>query len=153
MMPPGLLALVVDDEPVVRRFIRRLLEPDACGIVEAADGEAALRLIEQNRPAVDLVLTDLRMPGIDGFDLLEVLAAHRPDLPVLCMSGFPTFAAGPMPRVPFLAKPFTSDALRQAIEPVLARARSRALPAGPVAVDLVAAARRLQHERAQRPPA
>jgi DNA-binding NtrC family response regulator len=66
------------------------------------------------------------MPGIDGFDLLEVLAAHRPDLPVLCMSGFPTFAAGPMPRVPFLAKPFTADALRQAIEPVLARARSRA---------------------------
>ena len=110
-MPDGLLALVVDDEPVVRRFIRRLLESDACGIVEAADGQAALRLIEQNRPAVDLVLTDLRMPGIDGFDLLEVLAAHRPDLPVLCMSGFPTFAGGPMPRVPFLAKPFTQEDL------------------------------------------
>ena len=55
--------------------------------------------------------------------------------------------------MPFLAKPFTADALRQAIEPVLARARSRALPAEPIAVDLVAAARRLQRERAQRPPA
>ena len=39
MMPPGLLALVVDAEPVVRRFFRRLLGPGACGIVEAADGE------------------------------------------------------------------------------------------------------------------
>jgi CheY-like chemotaxis protein len=153
MMPSGLVALVVDDEPVVRHFIRRILESDACGIVEAADGEAALRLIEQNRPAVDFVLTDLRMPGIDGFDLLQVLAAHRPDLPVLCMSGFPTFAAGSLPRVPFLAKPFTPDALRQAIEPVLAQVRSRAFSTEPIAIDLVAAARRLQRERAHRPPA
>ena len=57
-------------------------------MVEAEDGESALRLIERGRPAIDVVLTDLVMPGIDGFDIVDGAGRHRPDLPVVCMSGF-----------------------------------------------------------------
>ena len=80
--------LVVDDESGVRTLVRRMLEPGMHSVVEAEDGEAALRLIERGEPAIDVVLTDLVMPGIDGFDIVTVLARHRPDLPIVCMSGF-----------------------------------------------------------------
>jgi two-component system cell cycle sensor histidine kinase/response regulator CckA len=153
MRPTTTITLVVDDESVVRQLVRRILEPAVCRVMEAADEETALRLIERGRPAVDLVLTDLRMPGIDGLELMEVLAAHRPGLPVVCMSGFATVSAGPRPEVPFVAKPFTAESLRKTVEPLLARPRPGDPPAEPGAVDLVAAALLLQRQRAQRPPA
>lgn len=153
MSPSATITLVVDDEAVVRQLVRRILEPDVCRVVEAADGETALRLIEHGRPAIDLVLTDLRMPGIDGLELLEVLSAHRPGLPVVCMSGFATVTTGPRPGVPFVAKPFTAESLRKTVEPLLARPRPGDPPAEAGAVDLVAAALLLQRQRARRPPA
>lgn len=115
-------ALVVDDESMVRMLVRRMLEPDLCAVVEADNGEAALRLIELGQPAIDVVLTDLVMPGIDGFDIVQVLARHRPELPVVCMSGF---AAASRDRltVPFVPKPFSFESLRGAVEPCIARAR------------------------------
>ena len=74
--------------------------------------------------AIDLVLTDLIMPGIDGFDIVHVLAENCPDLPVVCMSGFATqAAAGQRLPVPFVPKPFTVEKLRRAVEPLLARRR------------------------------
>lgn len=152
MRPSATITLVVDDESVVRQFVRRILEPGVCRVMEAADGEAALRLIEHGRPAIDLVLTDLRMPGIDGLELMEVLSAHRPGIPVVCMSGFATVTTGLRPGVPFLAKPFTAESLRKTVEPLLARPHPRG-PAQAGAVDLVAAALLLQRQRAQRPPA
>ena len=152
-MRPSAVALVVDDESVVRQLVRRILEPDVCRVVEAADGETALRLIEQGRPAIDLVLTDLRMPGIEGFEIMDVLAAHRPGLPVVCMSGFATVMAGPRPGVPFVAKPFNAESLRRAVEPLLARAPPFGPPAQADGIDLVAAALLLQRQRAYRPPA
>jgi DNA-binding NtrC family response regulator len=114
--------LVVDDESIVRALVRRMLEPEVCAVVEAEDGESALRLIERGQPAIDVVLTDLVMPGIDGFDIVAVLARHRPDLPVVCMSGFASAAASRL-TVPFVPKPFSLEALRAALEPVLARSR------------------------------
>ncbi len=113
-------ALVIDDEVMVRRLVRRMLEPDLCRVLEAEDGEAGLRLVEQHRELIDLVLTDLVMPGIDGYDVVEVLTAHCPDLPVVCMSGFARHPAtrGPV-LVPFLPKPFSLGALRKALAPLL----------------------------------
>jgi DNA-binding NtrC family response regulator len=114
--------LVVDDESMVRTLVRRMLEPGMCAVVEAEDGESALRLIERDQPAIDVVLTDLVMPGIDGFDIVTVLARHRPDLPVVCMSGFASVAKDRL-TVPFLPKPFSLETLRAALDPVLARSR------------------------------
>jgi len=95
------------------------------------------------------------MPGIDGFDIVHVLAENRPDLPVVCMSGFATQAIADR-RLPalFVPKPFTIEKLRQTIEPLLARSREqrrqseaaprRALERWAAPVDLVAAANERQ---------
>ena len=99
-----------------------MLEPDVCNVVEAEDGESALRLIERGQPAIDAVLTDLVMPGIDGFDLITVLGRHRPDLPVVCMSGFASASARQL-SVPFIPKPFSHEVLRATLELMLARSR------------------------------
>jgi two-component system cell cycle sensor histidine kinase/response regulator CckA len=156
-------ALVVDDEEIVRHLVHRMLEPEVCRVVEAEDGESALRLIQRDGPAIDVVLTDLVMPGIDGFDIVRVLAEHRPDLPVVCMSGFPTqAAAGRGLPVPFVPKPFTIEALHGAITPLIARSREvrreseaaldRAAHGRAAAVDLVAAALELRRRRAEGAP-
>ena len=166
--------LVVDDESMVRTLVRRMLEPGVCVVVEAEDGESALRLIERGQPAIDVVLTDLKMPGIDGFDVVTVLARHRPDLPVVCMSGFASVAKDRL-TVPFVPKPFSLDTLRAALDPVIARSRelrplagdgrrrasegrgasgllprvSDARRTGPI--DLVTAALELRRQRAEPP--
>ena len=114
--------LVVDDESMVRTLVRRMLEPSACNVVEAEDGESALRLIERGQPAIDAVLTDLVMPGIDGFDIITVLGRHRPDLPVVCMSGFASVSASQL-SAPFIPKPFSLEAICATLEQVLARSR------------------------------
>ena len=101
-------ALVVDDEPMVRHLVRRILEPEICGVMEVEDGETALRLIQRRPDSIDVVLTDLAMPGIDGFTVVEVLTVHQPTLPVLCMSGYVAqLAATARATVPFIQKPFT----------------------------------------------
>ena len=150
--------LVVDDESMVRTLVRRILEPEVCSVVEAEDSESALRLIERGQPAIDVVLTELMMPGIDGFDLITVLTRHRSDLPVLCMSGF---ASVPTSRltVPFIPKPFSLETLRAALEPMLARSRQLRQTAGDGrrragqegAMDLVAEALDLWRQRAEPP--
>ena len=109
--------LVVDDESMVRTLVRRMLEPGMCAVVEAEDGESALRLIERGERAIDLM-----MPGIDGLDIVTVLARHRPDLPVICMSGFASVSRSQL-TVPFLPKPFSLETLRAALAPELARSQ------------------------------
>jgi DNA-binding NtrC family response regulator len=146
--------LVVDDESMVRTLVRRMLGPGRYSVVEAEDGESALRLIDRGDPAIDVVLTDLVMPGIDGFDIIAVLARHRPDLPVVCMSGFTSATASQL-TVPFIPKPFSLEGLHATLELVLARSRELRQMAGDGrrrALDLVAAARVLRRQRAE-PPA
>jgi len=115
--------LVVDDEPPLRRIIRRRLEAEHFQVEEAGDGESALRLI-QSRP-FDLVLTDLLMPEINGRQIHETLKRYRPTVAVLCMSAY----AEEVPpidladtSVALLRKPFSADELYLAIRAELTRA-------------------------------
>lgn len=140
-------ALVVDDESMVRLLVRRMLEPEVCAVVEADTGEAALRLIERGEPAIDVVLTDLVMPGIDGFDIVRVLARHRPELPVVCMSGFASATRDRL-TVPVVPKPFSLETLRAALAPALER--TRALRQAAVDGRQRASAERATSERARR---
>ena len=71
---PQPLVLVVDDVPDTRRLMRRILERAGLTVVEAGTGEAALEAIERERP--DLVVLDLRLPGISGFDVARWVRAH-----------------------------------------------------------------------------
>jgi two-component system cell cycle sensor histidine kinase/response regulator CckA len=80
--------LVVDDEPVVRRFAARVLTAEGFLVYEAADGVDALRLLQEEAPDVDAVLSDIVMPRLNGVELLQVLSTTHPQVPVLLMSGF-----------------------------------------------------------------
>jgi DNA-binding NarL/FixJ family response regulator len=77
--------LLVEDEPQFRRSLRAFLEDSEYCVLEAANGREALDLFQRHRPA--LVLTDLRMPAMDGIELLTHLKSLCPDVPVLVLSG------------------------------------------------------------------
>ena len=96
--------------------------------LEARNADEALRLIAQERSPVDLVLSDVLMPGIDGGELRDRLAEVRPGLPVLLMSGFgldDLIAQGRLdPGTVLLQKPFTATALASCVREVLDRSHS-----------------------------
>ena len=115
--------LLAEDEESVRKLLHSVLE--ACGyqIIEAADGREALRLFEQNPGSIDLLLTDVIMPGLNGSDLYRAASAHKPDLKVIYMSGYTgdvllNNAACAEGRS-FLRKPLKLDVLAAVIREVL----------------------------------
>ena len=112
--------LVVDDEASLRSIVCDVLEAAGYRVLTAADGAAALALAATAEAAVDLVVTDLTMPGMDGLTLIRHLRTAHPDLRVLIMSGFPQHYETGAARETFLAKPFTSDALERAVRETLA---------------------------------
>lgn len=79
--------LLCDDSPVERMALGHYLRSAGYNVDEAGDGQSAL-LHLQHRP-VDLLLLDLHMPDVDGFDVLSYLQKHRPGLPVILLSGMP----------------------------------------------------------------
>jgi CheY-like chemotaxis protein len=105
---------VVDDEPLVRRFAVRVLEGEGFLVSEAADGAEALRLLREEAPDVDAVVSDIVMPRLNGVELLQVLSSTHPQLPVLLMSGY---ASGELESMgiaapcAILAKPFAPERL------------------------------------------
>jgi two-component system, cell cycle sensor histidine kinase and response regulator CckA len=102
--------LVVEDEDAIRIAIRRLLLREGYKVIEAPDGARALELLDDSTShEVALVLTDLRMPVMDGRQLAAALARKRPSLPIVFMSGFTTQLMDlrlVSPHLAFLAKPF-----------------------------------------------
>jgi two-component system cell cycle sensor histidine kinase/response regulator CckA len=115
--------LLVDDDALVRRSTRRLLERAGWQVAEAANGHDALQRVTADRGAFDVVLSDVRMPGMDGLALRTRLAREAPTLPIVLYSAYdPTPADGlapdaPLPRV--LPKPFTREELLAALDAAL----------------------------------
>jgi CheY-like chemotaxis protein len=107
-------ALVADDEPLIRRLIRRALVTARIDVSEARDGLHALSTVERER--VDLVITDVRMPGLSGLGLLERLRATHASLPVVLISGSDEVAskelAEELGAFDFLRKPLDMKQLR-----------------------------------------
>jgi DNA-binding NtrC family response regulator len=106
--------LVVDDEAVIRRFAARVLREEGFGVHEATDGAEALELIRGGIANLDVVLSDIVMPRVNGVQLLQSLSTLRPALPVILMSGFGTAQLAERGiAVPcgVLSKPFSSDVL------------------------------------------
>jgi two-component system, cell cycle sensor histidine kinase and response regulator CckA len=109
------IVLVVEDEDPLRFAIRRLLQNEGYTVLEAQNGARALELMTGTEAAgVNLVLTDLRMPVMDGRRFASALARMRPSLPIIFMSGFTAQLMDMRlvsPHVAFLAKPFRNDEL------------------------------------------
>lgn len=106
--------LVVDDEPVIRRFAVRVLREEGFGVHEAADGAEALELIRAGLGNLDIVLSDIVMPRVNGVQLLQSLSTLRPELPIILMSGYGTAQLaerGIASPCGVLSKPFTTEML------------------------------------------
>jgi DNA-binding LytR/AlgR family response regulator len=114
--------LIVDDERAARKSLRRGLEGDArIDVVgEAEDGPSAVALIEEKKP--QLVLLDIQMPVMSGFDVLRVLEAESTPA-VIFVTAYDEYAiaAFEVAAVDYLLKPFGEDRLRQAVDKVVAR--------------------------------
>ena len=82
------VVLVVDDESTVRRFARRVLLEHGYDVHEAADGAEALDLVSGTFDRLDVVVSDIVMPKLNGVELLQRLAIVRPQLPIILMSGY-----------------------------------------------------------------
>ncbi len=80
--------LIAEDDEPVRVFVRRALMIDGHEVTEAEDGAAALAILEQRQGAFDLLLTDIRMPLMDGIALALAAAPQFPDLVILLMTGY-----------------------------------------------------------------
>ncbi len=116
--------LLVEDEAIVRDVVRRMLESLGYTVVEAADGQEALRWCGTYKAPIHLLLTDVIMPGLNGRELAEQVLALRPDIRVLYMSGYTDdvelFPHDGARERHFLAKPVTPETLapkvRQALD-------------------------------------
>ncbi|HEX2201676.1 MAG TPA: PAS domain S-box protein [Longimicrobium sp.] len=115
--------LLAEDEEPVRRLAREVLTRNGYTVLEAGDGEQALRVSERHPGRIDLLVTDVVMPAMSGRDLSALLAAARPALRVLYMSGYTEEAVARHgvldPGTGFIEKPFTADALASAVRRVL----------------------------------
>ncbi|MFL5533749.1 MAG: response regulator [Gemmatimonadales bacterium] len=115
----GATLLVVDDDPSFRRALRRLLELEHISVVEADDGEQAIRVIEHDQAnLLDAVLTDVSMQAVSGPELIAVLREYRPALPIVAMSAWDPVLPG-LPPVPFLHKPFELEELIEKLGPLV----------------------------------
>lgn len=114
----GASVLVVDDESAVRRFAVRVLEREGFLVMEARDGAEALDLVRTTGLSVDVVVSDIVMPRVNGVELMQALATSHPELPVILMSGYATAALtdlGIAAPCSILSKPFPPDRLLEEV--------------------------------------
>jgi DNA-binding NtrC family response regulator len=117
--------LVVDDEAIVLKSCRMVLEAEGCEVTAAASVDEALAILEHLVP--ELLLIDVKMPVHNGMYLMRQVKEKRPGVPIIVMSGYATNEtikeAEDLGAATFLPKPFTPDELADTIKTVLANVR------------------------------
>src|SRR5205823_4508942 len=120
--------LLVEDDSGVRQLLARILRERGYTVIEACNSDDALAEYEEHGPEIHLMVTDVMMPGMNGLELAKVLRGIRPDLKIICMSGYseqvlgtdwPLNPAMPSPGMPFLRKPLRPDVLAAAVRETL----------------------------------
>jgi DNA-binding NtrC family response regulator len=114
--------LLVDDQPELRRLLRRTLIRAGHAVVEAADGRVAVELAQRLR--FDVVISDVAMPDMTGVELLEALRELDPDLPVVLTSGWPEASAS-LEAFAYLEKPVPFEMVCATAERAIALRRAR----------------------------
>ena len=115
--------LVVDDEAMLLMLVAETLREAGFAVVEATDGKTALQLLEAN-PEIELLISDIKMPGMSGYEVAQMGRTLRPDLKILLMTGY---AQGPAPApfaqetVPVLYKPFNFEVLPSLARQILGK--------------------------------
>lgn len=111
----GRVTLVVDDEPMILEILAEYCGSLGMEVCEAADGESALKQLKA-RPGIEVLVTDVRMPGLDGPALVKQALALRPEIKVIYVTGYTTYGSS---NWPILRKPFDLDELEEALRQAL----------------------------------
>src|SRR6187200_789136 len=126
MMPEKKQVLIVDDEPNLRKILSAQLSRDGYDVMTAEDGEQGLQILREHH--IDLVVTDLKMPKVDGMTLLREALREDPELPVVMITAHGTVdtavEALKLGAFDYLTKPFDKDEVRQVVAKAL---KTRAL--------------------------
>ncbi|MFB0556954.1 MAG: response regulator transcription factor [Dehalococcoidia bacterium] len=124
--------MVVDDEQAIRNLLSRILESEGYSVVGAADGESALALLERQKP--DLAILDIMMPGLNGFQVLDLIRQHS-NIPVIMLTAKREVTAlrdaVTLGADDYVRKPFSTRELLARVQAKLRRVR----PAGTVLVE------------------
>ncbi|MGD0585335.1 MAG: sigma-54 dependent transcriptional regulator [Oryzomonas sp.] len=110
--------MVVDDETVIREGLQRILEGESYAVDTCKSGHIAIEMLQQKD--YDLIITDLKMPGMNGIEVLKAVKTLQPDVPVIMITGYATVdtAVDAMKNGAFdyIAKPFTPDQIQEKVE-------------------------------------
>ena len=113
--------LVADDEPLIRNLVTLLMQREGHFVLSAADGHEGLELSRKYPGLIDLLITDVNMPRMNGTDLCGHLMEERPGIKVLVMSGTDMREIiGHNANLPFLPKPFDGQTLKARVRVILA---------------------------------
>jgi two-component system cell cycle sensor histidine kinase/response regulator CckA len=110
-------SLVVDDEPAVRRYVSAILQSENFLTLEAEDGAQALQMVRELDGDVDLIVSDIQMPNVDGLSLAQAVKRSFPGIPVILVSG----NAKPDASFEFVKKPFLPATLIGVVRKLFAR--------------------------------
>ncbi|MBK5477299.1 MULTISPECIES: response regulator [unclassified Pseudomonas] len=111
--------LVVEDDAIVRMLIVDVLEELEFQVLEAADAEEALKVVKDSNNVINLMMTDVGLPDMDGKQLATKVRELRPDLPILFASGYADSIDVPA-GMHVIGKPFSIDQLRDKVKAILA---------------------------------
>jgi CheY-like chemotaxis protein len=119
----GITVLVVDDERVIRHLLRRTLHREGFRVVTASDGLEGLERIRGTK--IDIVITDIMMPNMDGTELLVEIKSNFPSIPVILITGFAGQFTGKQAleagAEDFIVKPFKNHDIRYALQRTIVR--------------------------------
>jgi len=104
--------LIVDDDPQIREVVAKVVCAAGLQPICAANGQEAASVLEASPGSIDVVVTDLMMPVMDGHQLIRLVRRCYPEMRIICMSGY---SEDVPPGVAFLHKPFTVSMLSRAI--------------------------------------
>jgi DNA-binding NtrC family response regulator len=116
------VCLIVDDEPVIRKYLMAILQQEGYQTLEANNGPQAFRLIQKLDGDLNLVVSDVRMPGdMDGMDLAYAIRTSFPTIPVILISGYAGGACVQRSgaEFQFIEKPFTPATIMTAVRNVI----------------------------------
>ena len=113
--------LLVDDQENIRILLNKILSSMGYGVLEAKDGEEAMKLVQIG--PIDLVITDLKMPEMDGIELTRAIRRIEPDLPIIVYSAYRFIDTAPVALKAgandYLAKPFLRTKIEQTVDRLL----------------------------------
>ncbi len=117
----GARVLVIDDEAIVRVSCERVLKPEGYDVVVTSRGDEAIELLEKEN--FDIVLTDLKMPDMDGLEVLKTIKQKWPDIQVIIITGYGTISTAvqaiKLGAYEYIEKPFTPEDILKVVREAL----------------------------------